>query len=160
MKSKAIKTGKISDWNSYKKLWNKVNNQKKTGGNKFHFTDKEKAECLNNLFASISGVDDQNTALTPFFRKSPNSLSNISCTAEEIELLVQTLNPNKANGLDGISNQMLRAVSKTISEPLAVLFNRSFSEGIFQKPGKWPGVSQFLKKGTKHCLQTIVKSHF
>ena len=29
LKSKAIKTGKISDWNSYKKLWNKVNNQKK-----------------------------------------------------------------------------------------------------------------------------------
>ena len=31
LKSKAIKTGKISDWNSYKKLRNKVNNQKKTG---------------------------------------------------------------------------------------------------------------------------------
>ena len=84
-----------------------------SGDNKFHFTDKEKAECLNDYVASISNVDDQNTALPPFFRKSPNSLSNISCTAEEIELLVQTLNPNKANGLDGISNQMLRAVSKT-----------------------------------------------
>ena len=82
---------------------------------------------LKRLFASISNVDDQNTALPPFFRKSPNSLSNISCTAEEVELLVQTLNPNKANGLDGISNRMLRAVSKIISEPLAVLFNRSFS---------------------------------
>ena len=104
LKSKAIKTGKISDWNSYKKLWNKVNNQKKQakeiffnnlelsitdfqkminanfgfvknndssttisplvsssplGENKFHFTDKEKAECLNDYFASISNVDDQ-----------------------------------------------------------------------------------------------------
>ena len=92
------------------------------------------------------------------FSKSPKSLSNISCTAEK-KLLVQTLNPNKANGLDGISNRMLRAVSKTISEPLAVLLNRSFSVGIFPKPGKRPALSQFLKKGTKHCLQTIVQSH-
>ena len=30
LKSMAIKTGKISDWNSYKKLRNKVNNRKKT----------------------------------------------------------------------------------------------------------------------------------
>ena len=199
LKSKAIKTGKISDWNSYKKLRNKVNNQKKQakeiffnnlelsitdfhkndkrkfwqvvrhfvknndssttipplvsssplGGNKFHFTDKEKAECLNDYFASISNVDDQNTALPPFFRKSPNSLSNISCTAEEVELLVQTLNPNKANGLDGISNRMLRAVSKTISEPLAVLFNRSFSEGIFPEAWKMAGRIPIPKKGDK-----------
>ena len=50
-----------------------------SGGNKFHFTDKEKAECLNDYmyFASISNVDDQNTALPPFFRKSPNIHSNI-----------------------------------------------------------------------------------
>ena len=118
LKSKAIKTGKISDWNSYKKLRNKVNNQKKQakeilfnnlelsitdfhkndkrkfwqvvrhfvksndssttipplvsssplGRNKFHFTDKEKAECLNDYFASISNVDDQNAALPPFVR--------------------------------------------------------------------------------------------
>ena len=199
LKSKAIKTGKISDWNSYKKLRNKVNNQKKQAKeiffnnlelsitdfhkndkrkfwqvvrhfvknndssttipplvssspldrNKFHFTDKEKAECLNDYFASISNVDDQNTALPPFFCKSPNSLSNISCTAEEIELLVQTLNPNKANGPDGISNRMLRAVSKTISEPLAVLFNRSFSEGIFPEAWKMAGLIPIPKKGDK-----------
>ena len=118
------------------------------------------AECLNDYFASISNVDDQNTALPPFFCKSSNSLSNISCTAEEIELLVQTLNPDKANGLDGNSNRMLRAVSKTISEPLAVLFNRSFSEGIFPNAWKMAGLIPIPKKGTKRCLQTIALLHF
>ena len=44
LKSKAIKTGKISDWNSYKKLRNKVNNQKK----------QAKEIFFNNLELSIT----------------------------------------------------------------------------------------------------------
>ena len=55
-------------------------------------------------------------------------------------MLVQTLNPNKANGLDRISNRMLKSVSKTISKPLAILLNRSFSEGIFPKIWKMSGL--------------------
>ena len=41
---------------------------------------------------------------------------------------------------------MLRAVSKTISEPLAVLFNRSFSEGIFPEAWKMAGLIPIPKK--------------
>ena len=199
IKSKALKTGKISDWNSYKKFRNKVNNQKKqakelfynnleltisdfqkndkrkfwqvirhfvknenststipplcsvslSGEKQFPFSDEEKAECLNDYFSSISNVDDRNTVLPPFYCKSRNFLSNVSCTENEIELLIQTLNPNKANGLDGISNRMLKSVSKTISKPLAILLNRSFSEGIFPKIWKMSGLVPIPKKGDK-----------
>ena len=199
IKSKALKTGKISDWNSYKKFRNKVNNQKKqakelfynnleltisdfqkndkrkfwqvirhfvknenststipplcsvshSGEKQFHFSDEEKAECLNDYFSSISNVDDRNTVLPPFYCKSRNFLSNVSCTENEIELLIQTLNPNKANGLDGISNRMLKSVSKTISKPLAILLNRSFAEGIFPKIWKMSGLVPIPKKGDK-----------
>ena len=102
-----------------------------SGEKQFYFSDEEKAECLNDYFSSISNVDDRNTTLPPFYCKTHNSLSNVSCTENEIELLIQTLNPNKANGLDGISNRMLKSVSKTISKPLAILLNRSFSEVYF-----------------------------
>ena len=199
IKSKALKTGKISDWNSYKEFRNKVNNQKKqakelfynkleltisdfqkndkrkfwqvirhfvknenststipplcsvshSGEKQFHFSDEEKAECLNDYFSSISNVDDRNTVLPPFYCKSRNFLSNVSCTENEIELLIQTLNPNKANGLDGISNRMLKSVSKTISKPLAILLNRSFAEGIFPKIWKMSGLVPIPKKGDK-----------
>ena len=44
---------------------------------------------------------------------------------------------------------MLNAVSKTISEPLAVLFNRSFSEGIFPEALKMAGLIPIHKKGDK-----------
>ena len=50
------------------------------------------------LFSSISNVDDRNTTLPPFYCKTHNFLSNVSCTENEIELLIQTLNPNKAIG--------------------------------------------------------------
>ena len=99
--------------------------------NNFIFSDGEKAECLNEYFSSISNVDDRNTTLPPFLCKSQNSLRQVSCTENELELLIQTLNPNKANGLDGISNRMLKSVSKSISKLIAILLNRSFSEGIF-----------------------------
>ena len=199
MKVKAIRTGKHSDWNLYKKLRNKVNNQKKqaketfynnlelsisdfqkndkrkfwqvvrhfvknndsfstipplcstlpSGENKLYFSDEEKAKCLNDYFASISNVDDRNTTLPPLYCKSRNSLTNVSCTEEETEFIIETLNPNKANGLDGISNRMLKAVSKNISKPLAILLNRSFSEGIFPETWKISGLIPIPKKGDK-----------
>lgn len=199
MKHKALRSGKTSDWKNYKKLRNKVNNQKKyaketffnnlelsildfhtndkrkfwkvirhfvknsdasstipplsltlpSGETKIHFTDEEKADCLNEYFASISTVDDQHAQLPPFYAKTPNTMSNVNCTQEEIELLIETLNPNKANGLDGISNRMLKAVCKTISRPLAIIINRSFSEGEFPEPWKSSGLIPVPKKGEK-----------
>ena len=44
---------------------------------------------------------------------------------------------------------MLRAVSKTISEPLAVSFNQSFSEGIFPQAWKMAGLIPIPKTGDK-----------
>ena len=57
---------------------------------------------------------------------------------------------------------MLRAVSKTISEPLAVLFNRSFSEGIFPEAWKMAGLIPIPKKGDlflwTSCIMNVAGS--
>ena len=56
------------------------------GGIKFYFFVGQ-TECLNICFSSIiSNVYDQNTNLTPFLCKFPNSLSSVSCTQKEIYL--------------------------------------------------------------------------
>ena len=47
----------------------------------------EKVECLNNCFTSITNVDDNNAQLQPFYAKTQNLLSDISCSAGEIETL-------------------------------------------------------------------------
>ena len=82
----------------------------------------EKAECLNEYFTSVSSLDDTNCYLSAFELKCQNQLLNISCTASEIQSLIEILNPNKACGPDGISDKMLKLVAKEISVPLSILF--------------------------------------
>ena len=84
------------------------------GDNQWHFNDQDKANCLNDYFASISTVNDAETQLPPFTKLTDNSLSQIICTELEIENIIEVLNPNKASGDDGISHKMLKSVSKTV----------------------------------------------
>ena len=56
-----------------------------SGDNQWHFNDQDKANCLNDYFASISTVNDENTQLPPFTKLTDNSLSQIICTEQEIE---------------------------------------------------------------------------
>ena len=69
--------------------------------------------------------------LPKFELKFQNKLTSIVCIAEEIQSLIEILNPNKASGPDGISYKMLKPVAKEVSVPLSILFNRSFREGRF-----------------------------
>ena len=57
------------------------------------------------------------------------------------------LNPNKASGPGGISNNMLKPVAKEISVPLSILFNRSFREGKFSELWKRSNLILLPKKG-------------
>ena len=199
LKKKALRSGKSSDWNSFKKVRNKVNNLKKHAKEKFYntleisildfqnndrkkfwqvirhfiknkdssstipplqhqqaanqtsycFSDQEKVDCLNQYFTSVSSIDDSNTQLPPFEAKTNNRLSDISCTATEVETLIKLLNPNKATGPDEISNRMLKLVAKEVSIPLSILFNRSFREGSFAMNWKESSVLPLFKKGDK-----------
>ena len=68
------------------------------------------------------------------------------CTPEEIQSLIEILNPNKASGPDGISNKILKPVAKEVSVPLSILFNRSFREGLFADIWKHSHVIPLSKK--------------
>ena len=128
-------------------LWSTLSN----GDNQWHFNDQDKANCLNDYFASISTVNDAETQLPLFTYNSltDNSLSQINCTELEIENIIEVLNPNKASGDDGISHKMLKSVSKTVSKPLCILINRSFPEGIFPDIWKLENAILIFKKGDK-----------
>ena len=119
------------------------------GDNQWHFSDQDKANCLNDYFASISTVNDAETQLPPFTKLTDNSLSQIICTELEIENIIEVLNPNKASGDDSTSHKMLKSVSKTVSKPLCILMNRSFHEGIFPDIWKLANVFPIFKKGDK-----------
>ncbi|MCG8048002.1 MAG: endonuclease/exonuclease/phosphatase family protein [Candidatus Thiodiazotropha taylori] len=116
------------------------------------FSEEEKADSLNEYFASISTVNDTGSNLPIFQPKTQHTLLNISCTALEISNLIDILNPNKATGPDSISNRMLKMVSQEISLPLEILFNRSFREGKFGNIWKCSNVLPLFKKGDKSNL--------
>ena len=50
------------------------------GDSIWHFNDQDKANCLNDYFASISTVNDSDTQLPPFTKITDNSFSQINCT--------------------------------------------------------------------------------
>ena len=117
------------------------------GNNQWHFNNPDKANCLNDYFASISTVNDEHNQLPPFSKLTDNSLSQIHCTEHEIENIIEELNPNKVSGDDGISHKMLKGVSKSVSKPLCILMNRSFDEDFFPDAGKRANVIPNFKKG-------------
>ena len=101
---------------------------------------------LNKYFTSISTVNDENATLPAFEYKCQNRISSIKYSPDEVVSLIELLNPNKATGPDGISNKMLKAVSKEIAVPLSILFNRSFREGKFGEIYKYSNVIPLPKK--------------
>ena len=67
-------------------------------------SDLEKAECLNNFFASISSVNEELAFLPPFTKETNNNLSQITIFESEIKDLIRCLNPKKASGPDSINH--------------------------------------------------------
>ena len=81
------------------------------GDSIWHFNDQDKANCLNDYFASISTVNDSETQLPPFTKTTDNALSQINYTELAIENIIEVHNSNKASGGDDISHKMLKGVS-------------------------------------------------
>ena len=123
-----------------------------TNNNSFHITTQNKADCLNNYFASISTVDDSNTSLPQYNFKTQNKLTYFEVKEEEIVELIKLLPLNKACGHDLISHRMLKPVAKAVAKPLSILFNRSLNEGVYPDIWKIANVTPIFKKGDKSLV--------
>ena len=115
----------------------------------FHYTDLEKAECLNEYFSSISNVDESNGCFPPFHPKNCNILNIIDITRQQIEDIISTLEVNKAAGPDLISHKLLKNIKQSISKPLQILFNKSLLDQTFPKKWKHSLVNPLFRKGDK-----------
>ena len=101
-----------------------------SGAHLWHVTDREKADCSNSYFASVSSLDDLHAVLPPFAELTDKVLDNIGITEDEINDIIVNLDPNKASGPDLISNKMIKNVAGALAKPLRIIFNRSLREGI------------------------------
>ena len=84
-------------------------------GTVYYTTDKEKADCLNLYFTSVSTVDDSEAVLPPFVKQTNHYLDNVIIMKTEVKDILDILNVNKASGPDMISNSMLKYTSASIS---------------------------------------------
>ena len=116
-------------------------------------TDKDKiANEFNNFFNSIASKIDSKIVKTE--SKFHDSLNNPNektfflnpTTAEEIEDHLKWLNGRKAVRINSIPTKILKTFKKTLSQPLAELFNLVFSTGTFPDACKIAEVIPLYKK--------------
>ncbi len=70
----------------------------------------------------------------------------------EVERLIRTLDPTKANGPDMISIQLLKRTSDVISNSISQMFNKSFNQGKVPCQWKRANVTPVYKKGDKQIV--------
>ena len=103
-------------------------------------TDIQKANMLNNYFASQATLDDDNRPL-PQFSPVQHNLSSISITIQDVKDVLWNLKVNKAPGLDLISPRLLKEDAIILSWLLLIKFNRSFEQGFFPTCWKYEKVT-------------------
>ena len=94
------------------------------------------SEHLNNFFTSIGKDLHKNIAPTKNFLdylKTPNTDTfHISpTTPKEIYDFIKTLKNSESLGTNSIPTNILKEIHETISMPLSILINKSFTTGVF-----------------------------
>ena len=111
-------------------------------------TAADKAETLNKFFASVFTLENLQTMPEAPMYNVETVLRTIDITTEIVKEKLDGLNPNKSPGHDKWHPYFLRELSEVLSEPLAILFDKSLKEGAHESWRK-AIVTAIFKKGKK-----------
>ena len=153
-----------------KKLWRLINEIIKKTGNKKNMIESLKIRNLIKYdpdsitsefceFFSTVGEKFANDIRPPqhnidhYLNKMQRLTSTLflaPTSEEEIHYLINSL-PNKASsGHDSISNNLLKKISPSILEPLAIIFNKSLNTGVFPEEMKLADVVPLYKSKAEY----------
>ena len=105
-------------------------------------------DIVNYFFKDQTLLNERNAEIPDIHSYPVDSpLSNIVFTSEEVESILKSLPVGKAVGPDGISNQVLKELSREISRALCGFFNKSLYTGIVPDSFKQAYVSPVHKGG-------------
>ena len=111
-----------------------------------YFTDLEKADILNNYFASQSVVNDHNKSLPTNTTVSHESLEMRPFSVQDVKDTFDNLDVTKVCGPDLISPWLLKEGSPVLALPHSIIFNRSLQLGHFPSHLKDANVTSIHKK--------------
>ena len=131
--------------NSYSKNTSGVSSLQ-DGMGQLSVTDKEKANTFNTFFSSVFTQDNFHTVTGD--ESDGITLADIRVTPDVIYDKLCKLNKRKAQGPDSIPPRVLIELSKALSIPLSILFNKSLEDGKIPNEWKSANVIAIFKKGT------------
>ena len=112
------------------------------------------ANAFNNYFAKVA-IDIQSSSR--FSKKKYDYLPPLNTESffltptdsTEVSNIISSLNQNKSDGPNNIPIKILKLLNKDMSDQLAILFNQSFSSGMFPSILKTSKIIPIYKKGSK-----------
>ncbi|XP_061704547.1 uncharacterized protein LOC133515918 [Cydia pomonella] len=107
---------------------------RKTDGDLAH-SAKEKADLLGTLFASISTMNDDGSAVPPTIPQCAYCIPEISITQRDIRRELLSINVHKSSGPDGIPAVVLKQYAPEMCPVLARLFTLSSTKR--HVPSSW-----------------------
>ena len=112
--------------------------------------EKDKANALNDFFASQSNLEQEERELPLLYPLNKNTIENVNITAAKVNKILQCLQTSKASGPDELNPLILKKTAKSISPIIAHIFNHSMKTSTFPSIWKLAHVTPLFKKGDRH----------
>ena len=143
----AQKIGSRDFWRIYNNITNKgkSNIPPLINGPEVLTTSKDKAEHFAQKFSRNSTLDDSGHPLPEFEARTHQVLSNICITPKKVATVIQSLDPSKATGPDGIPVVVLQRCCPELAPVLSKLYNKLLSQPCFPSCWKIPNVIAAFK---------------
>jgi hypothetical protein len=106
------------------------------------------AKSLNDYFVSVF-LKDEALESSKFPDKSENVCIDPQFEDADVHEQLSILNFNKATGVDQVHPFVLKACSKSLSQPLSIIFKTSYYSGVI--PDEWlkANITPLFKRGNK-----------
>ena len=118
----------------------------------FRTKNAEQAELFNKFF--YDQFSDESSYDIVIDNSPENQLVfDINFDQAEISTLLRNINPNKAQGPDGIHGKLLKNCAVSLALPLSILFDKSYKTSTLPKDWKFANVVPIHKKGSKSNVE-------